>query len=82
MKALLSCLLITIIVIMLIGIVSVLKNSEQLSKRAFWSVLLIFAMVEILCILCVKKHSPHFCRKCCMGHPYQLTDTLLLFTKG
>ncbi len=35
MNALLSCLLITIIVIMLIGIVSVLKNSEQLSKRAF-----------------------------------------------
>ncbi len=58
MKALLSCLLITIIVIMLIGIVSVLKNSEQLSKRAFWSVLLIFAMVEILCILC-EKNTPH-----------------------
>lgn len=50
MKALLSCLLITIIVIMLIGIVSVLKNRKQLSKRAFWFVLLIFAMVEILCM--------------------------------
>lgn len=51
MKVLLSCLLIIGIVSIIIGIVSIIKNRERLSKTAFWSVLIIFSIVEILFVI-------------------------------
>ena len=51
MKVLLSCLLITVIAIIIIGIISMLKKRERLSKVAFGSILLIFLIVELLCII-------------------------------
>ncbi|WP_304653197.1 hypothetical protein [uncultured Ligilactobacillus sp.] len=51
MKVVLACLLVTVIVIITIGIVSVLKNRERLSKKAYWSVLLIFSLIAIFCAI-------------------------------